>query len=49
MLWVVIAASVIALAAVIFGVVRARKAQEALGMAAIKKWKKSWVPIRKYF
>jgi len=45
MLWVVIAASVAALGAVLFGVFRAKKAHDSLGLEQITKWRKDWVPI----
>lgn len=45
MLWVVIAASVAALGAVLFGVLRAKKAHDSLGLDQITKWRKDWVPI----
>ena len=45
MLWVFIAASVLALGAIAYGVLRVKDANEALGLAQVKKWRKDWVPI----
>ena len=45
MLWVVIAASLVSLGAIIYGALRARKVGDALGMVQIKRWRKDWVPI----
>lgn len=46
MIWVVLTASVVALAAVIFGAaVVVEEAYKKLGLTQIKKWKKGWVPI----
>jgi hypothetical protein len=45
MIWIVVIGSILAIGAIVYGVVRARRASEALGMAQIRKWKKGWVPI----
>ena len=45
MIWIFIAASVLSLAGIAYGVVVVRKNNERLGMHQITRWNRKWVPL----